>query len=209
VLVMGVGMQGRIAAQEKGKTHVGSVSSTVAGGRRIFRPHCAACHGLDGRGGEHAPSIVQDQVKSMSDDDLKGIIRSGIPGKGMPEFSSLGAVAINAVVAALREMQGATAAEVVTGDAARGRSLFFGRAGCSACHVMQGTGNFVADDLSDYGRHHQPSEIRDAISKPEKLVDSRVEQAAVTTRSGGEFSVSCEMKITFRSSFRMCGAGST
>lgn len=179
---------GYLAAQQNSGIQASPASSTDTSGQRTFRTQCAACHGLDGRGGEHAPSIVQDQVKSLSDEDLARIVRGGIPLKGMPEFSSLGPAAIKAVVVYLREMQGSSAPETVSGDATRGRALFFGKAGCVACHVMEGTGNFIADDLSDFGRNHQPSEIRGAILEPGKLTDSPPEQATVTTRNGTELS---------------------
>jgi putative heme-binding domain-containing protein len=177
-----------VAAQQESETQPGEASPANALGQGIFRTQCAACHGLDGRGGEHAPSIVRDQVKSLSDEDLTGIVHNGILRKGMPEFSSLGSAAIKSVVAYLRELQGTAAPEAVAGDATRGRALFFGKAECSLCHVVQGVGNFIAADLSDYGRHHRPSEIRSAILKPGKLAGSALEQVTVTTRSGAEFS---------------------
>jgi len=186
VLALSVGAFRDLVAQETSAAQGSPASDTS--GQQTFRTRCAACHGLDGRGGEHAPSIVQDKVKSVSDEDLAGIIRDGIPGKGMPEFSSLGRNRIKAVVAYLRTLQGAAPTEVVSGDPTRGRALFFGKAGCAACHVMEGTGNFIAEDLSDFGRAHQPSEIRNVILKPDKLSDLAFEQATLTTRSGREFS---------------------
>jgi cytochrome c oxidase cbb3-type subunit III len=180
-------MPSRLRAQQS-TADAAETASSETRGQTSFRTQCAACHGLDGRGGEHAPSIVQDQVKSMSDDDLARIVRRGIPLKGMPEFSSLGSDGIKLVVAYLRGLQGTSAPEIVSGDATRGKALFFGKAACSSCHVMEGAGNFIADDLSDFGRDHQPSEIRKAILKPEKVVDSSREQATITTRSGTELS---------------------
>src|SRR5690348_1339407 len=48
--------------------------------RRSFATRCAPCHGLDGRGGEHAPSIVNSPAaQSRSNEALNQIIRSGIP----------------------------------------------------------------------------------------------------------------------------------
>ena len=188
LLVSTVAMPTYLAAQQTSDIQKGEASSANALGQKIFRTKCAACHGLDGRGGEHAPSIVQDQVKSLSDEDLAGIVHNGVTTKGMPEFSSLGSSAINFVVAHLRKLQGAVAPETVSGDATRGRVLFFGKAECSSCHVMQGTGNFIADDLSDHGRNHQPSEIRSAIVDPGRRTDSSLELVTVTTRSGAELS---------------------
>lgn len=188
LLAVAAATAGHLAAQQNSGTQASPGSSTDASGQRIFRTQCAACHGLDGHGGEHAPSIVQEQVKALSDEDLARIVRGGIPLKGMPEFGSLGPPLIKAVVVYLRQMQGASTPETVSGDATRGRALFFSKADCAACHVMEGTGNFIADDLSDFGRNHQPSEIRGAILEPGKLTDSPPEQATATTRSGTELS---------------------
>jgi cytochrome c oxidase cbb3-type subunit III len=188
LLAVSAAMPRYVAAEQGSATQAGEASSANALGQRTFRAQCAACHGLDGRGGEHAPSILQDQVKSLSDEDLAGMVHNGIPGKGMPEFSLLGSAAVKSVVAYLRELQGPIAPEAVTGNATLGRTLFFGKAECSACHVMEGTGNFIAGDLSDYGRNHQPSEIRSAILGTRKAADSPPEQLTVKTRSGAELS---------------------
>jgi len=188
VLVSAAATPGHLAAQQKSETQPGAASSANAVGQKIFQTRCAACHGLDGRGGEHAPSIVRDQLKSLPDEDLARIVHNGILRKGMPEFSSLGSSAINSVVAYLRDLQGAVVPETVTGDLAQGRTLFFGKAHCSECHVIEGTGKFIANDLSDYGRSHQASEIRRAIVEPGKLADSSLEQVSVTIQSGTELS---------------------
>jgi cytochrome c oxidase cbb3-type subunit III len=186
-LAVAGGMPSGPWAQKSG-SQAGEASAAETSGLMIFRTQCAACHGLDGRGGEHAPSIVQDPVKSLSDEDLTGIVHNGIPAKGMPEFSALGSAAIKSVVVYLRTIQGVSAPEIVTGNAAQGRSLFFGKGECSTCHVMDGTGSFIAADLSDFGQNHQPSQIRASILKTVKPGDSPAEQAAVTTRSGSELS---------------------
>jgi cytochrome c oxidase cbb3-type subunit III len=174
-------MPGRLRAQ-RSAAGAAETASGETRGQTTFRTQCAACHGLDGRGGEHAPSIVQDHVKSMSEDDLAGIVRRGIPLKGMPEFSSLGSDGIKFVVAYLRGLQGTSAPEIVSGDATQGKALFFAKAECSACHAMDGTGNFVAADLSDFGRNHPPSEIRSVILDPGKAADLPLERVDVATR---------------------------
>ena len=52
-------------------------------GRSIFESRCGVCHGADGNGGEFASSIVA-RVAALSDAELANIIRSGVPGRGMP-----------------------------------------------------------------------------------------------------------------------------
>ncbi len=60
-------------------------------GQRTFTATCAACHGLDGRGGERAPNIAgSPRLQRLSDAELAGIVSNGVPGKGMPAFGSLG-----------------------------------------------------------------------------------------------------------------------
>ncbi|HWF46534.1 MAG TPA: c-type cytochrome [Bryobacteraceae bacterium] len=151
---------------------------------------CETCHGLDGRGGEHAPNIATDpKIQALSDRDLIRIVRSGIPSAGMPEFgSSLDASQIHAVVDYLRILQGQRKAAVaVTGDPEHGRLLFFGSAGCSDCHTVDGQGGFLGADLSNYGGVHAPAEIREAIVDPNQNLDPRHGTVVVVTKTGETF----------------------
>ena len=136
-------------------------------GKSVFESKCATCHGLDGLGGEHAPDIIRHSgVRSLSDEALRNVIHDGIPEGGMPGFPSIGGEDGRAVVAYLRFLQGRSAGNSVPGDPARGNSLFFGKAGCSACHALGGRGQFVGGDLAGFARDHSGEEIRDAILKP-------------------------------------------
>jgi putative heme-binding domain-containing protein len=150
---------------------------------------CAGCHGLDGRGGEHAPNIATDpKIQALSDRDLLHIVRSGVPSAGMPEFgSSLDEAQIRAVVSYLRILQGQQKPVSITGDSEHGRLLFFGSAGCSACHTVDGQGGFLGADLSAYGNSHSLADIREAIVNPNKNSDTRHGTVVVITRTGGKF----------------------
>ena len=136
-------------------------------GKNIFEAKCATCHGLDGLGGEHAPDIVRrPAVKAFSDEVLLNLIHDGIPEEGMPSFPSISKDDGQAVVAYLRFLQGKETGDSAPGDPVRGKSLFFGKAGCSTCHQIGGRGQFVAGDLAGFGRDHPRNEIRDAILRP-------------------------------------------
>ena len=54
-------------------------------GARIFGERCAACHGSDGSGGPHAPSLTRSEY-NPGDSDLAiyKLLRDGIPGTSMP-----------------------------------------------------------------------------------------------------------------------------
>ena len=56
-----------------------------AAGRTLFEKRCAECHGADGNGGEFASGILS-RVAGYSDAELSALIRSGVPGRGMPAF---------------------------------------------------------------------------------------------------------------------------
>ena len=52
-------------------------------GRISFETRCAGCHGGDGAGGEHGPSIIA-RLFDLDDARLKGFVRAGLPSRGMP-----------------------------------------------------------------------------------------------------------------------------
>lgn len=158
-------------------------------GQQLFSSRCAGCHGLDGRGGEHAPNIATNEsVQRLTDKDLLQIVRNGIPAGGMPAFgSSFNDNQLKEVVSYLRELQGRGQTAKVTGDPVKGRALFFGGAECSTCHMVNGQGGFLGADLSHYGASHSPDEIRDSILNPGKERDLRRGTIVVTTRTGQSY----------------------
>ena len=63
-------------------------AQTPDAGRQVFVGRCAGCHGSDGNGGELGPGIA-NRVPLRSDADLATLLRQGLPGAGMPAFSTL------------------------------------------------------------------------------------------------------------------------
>ncbi len=66
-------------------------------GRQSFLNHCSGCHGTDGNGGEHGPSILT-RVQRNSQQELTDFLKEGIPLRGMPAFGSLPAPETAALV---------------------------------------------------------------------------------------------------------------
>ncbi len=144
-----------------------SVKPVSARGRQTFASTCAGCHGLDGRGGERAPNIVENQkIQRLTDTQISHIIENGVPGTGMPAFHSLGSSDVKAVVTYVRTLQGKNQTVKLPGDPKRGEAFFFGKAGCSDCHMVEGKGGFIASDLSGYARTHAAEQIRGAVTNP-------------------------------------------
>ena len=79
-------------------------------------------------------------------------IRNGIKGTAMPGFGGFPQEKIWQMVSYIRSLSGGGAvAEKVSGDAATGEKLFFGKAGCAGCHEVNARGGRVGPELSGAG----------------------------------------------------------
>lgn len=186
LVLISLGAAGNILCQNPASKEPHSALKPDLRGKGVFEVKCATCHGLDGLGGEHAPDIIRrPDVKAFSDGAWLKLIHEGIPEEGMPGFPSLGGEDTHALVAYLRFLQGKSAGSSVPGDPARGRDLFFGKAGCSACHQIGSRGQFVVGDLGGFARDHSEGEIRDAILRP---AGAPQETVTAVARDGGRFS---------------------
>jgi cytochrome c oxidase cbb3-type subunit 3 len=158
-------------------------------GAQRFMEFCAGCHGADGRGGDKAPSLSFPNAVAQSDAELIRIVHDGTTG-GMPPFAQIGNANIEAVIHYVRLLQGQfasakTASEArVLGNADAGRDLYFGKAQCSACHLMQGKGGFIAGGLTAYARNRDPDAIRHAITNPDDPMARSSQVVKVTTMAG-------------------------
>jgi cytochrome c oxidase cbb3-type subunit 3 len=81
-------------------------------GERLYREHCANCHGLDGAGntprymGNAYADLKDDQWKYGGDpDSMQSVVEAGIFGQ-MPKFDQLSAKEIRAVVDHVRVLRG-------------------------------------------------------------------------------------------------------
>ena len=156
----------------------------------LFSQDCAPCHGSDGRGGEHAPNIAtRHDVVAMSDAGLRSIVTNGIPSAGMPAFDSLGDKRIDSLIAYVRVLQGITSTGPVAlpGDPGAGEAIFFAQGSCSQCHMVDGRGGFMADDLSDYARGRSVSSIESAIVHPANRSGNEGHWVTVETNGGQTF----------------------
>jgi cytochrome c oxidase cbb3-type subunit 3 len=153
-------------------------------GKQAFASTCASCHGLDGKGSDRAPNIAdRANVRRFSDAQMTHIIENGVPGTGMPAFHSLKTADVKAVVTYLRTLQGTRQTLKLPGDPIRGETIFFGKAGCSGCHMVTGKGGFIASDLSAYASTHAAQQIRSAITSPTPS-NRQARQVTASVRGG-------------------------
>jgi cytochrome c oxidase cbb3-type subunit III len=162
-------------------------TASASRGKQIFSSACAQCHGLDGRGSERAPNIAdRAAVQRLSDSQIVHIIQNGVPGTGMPAFHSFDSSQIRDVIAHLRTLQGKNETVALPGNPEEGKRLFFGKAGCSQCHMVAGDGGFIASDLSEYARIHDADQIRSAIVDP-ATTGQQTRLVTVTLHSGEKY----------------------
>jgi cytochrome c oxidase cbb3-type subunit III len=174
------------AKPDQGK---GSSRPDTRPGERTFTASCAGCHGLDGRGGERAPNITGSaKLRRLSDADLAAIVSGGVPGTGMPAFRSLGVAEVHAVVSYLRFLEGEDKTKGLPGDPTRGKAVFFAKAECSSCHMVQGQGGFLGSDLSSYASTRSAKEVLDDIISPAKNADASRQAVTAVMRDGRRIS---------------------
>jgi mono/diheme cytochrome c family protein len=126
-------------------------------GAALYRTHCATpyCHGPDGIAGR-APRLIGHRYNL---NQMFKIVTWGIPGTGMPEFTtSLKTQEIADLVAYVMTLGGPSAAPAPAAaprplppEARQGRALFFdaSRTGaCGSCHELDGWGVPVGPDLA-------------------------------------------------------------
>ena len=148
-------------AQQREIRNPHTTAADVAAGAKIFRGHCAECHGLKGEGGR-GPSLTTGVFyHGSTDEDLLNNITDGIPGTSMPGvfFSS---DQVWQLVSYVRSLSASKAAPP-HGDAARGERIFREK-GCQGCHLVRGEGGVNGPDLTLIGSQRSPEHLRRALS---------------------------------------------
>lgn len=137
-------------------------------GGKIFRSHCAECHGLKGEGGRGPNLTTGVFFHGASDADLHRNVTDGIPGTAMPG-TFFSADQVWQVVAYVRTLSQSGSAAKPPGDAARGEKLIAEK-GCSGCHLVRGEGGFRGPDLTVIGSQRSAEHLKESILDPNAKV---------------------------------------
>jgi len=132
--------------------------------------------------------VNNPKLQGFSDNQISAIVSNGVPETAMPPFRSLGAPGIKNVVAYLRRLQGSRQQAALRGDPLKGKSIFFGNAGCSTCHMAEAVGGFLGPELSEYAGNHSPEEARSAITDPAENTTWRKTDLVAVTVDGQSIS---------------------
>jgi cytochrome c oxidase cbb3-type subunit 3 len=162
----------RIVAQER-NPYAGDARVAKLGEYQ-FRSNCAFCHGLGAKGGGRGPDLTRAQKHhGNTDAEIFHNIHDGIAGTAMPAATN-GGIGVGMsdeeiwqVVNYLRSVEKkATAAE--TGDAARGKELFYGNAACGTCHMVNGKGGRLGPDLTTTGASRSVEYLTESVRVPSR-----------------------------------------
>lgn len=149
----------------------------------MFEKHCAVCHG-DGHGTERGPNLANNRrVRSQSVEELRDVIRNGVPARGMPAFN-LPPSELDALTKLVRSLSAPAADSNPSGDRAAGERYFFGIGGCSTCHMAMGKGKASGPDLSSIGRELTFGEIEESVRQPAARIKPGYEMVTVRLRDG-------------------------
>lgn len=127
-------------------------AAPIETGRRLWRDHCAGCHGAQGRGDGPAAGWLRPRPPDLAERDystarLADILWNGVRGTAMPAWrdhppGDLAAVAAVVVSFAAARSDSAPTPEQL----ALGERIY--AANCAECHGTNGAGNgFAADEL--------------------------------------------------------------
>jgi putative heme-binding domain-containing protein len=170
---------GALAAQQRNPR---DTPADAAAGAKIYRSHCADCHGLKGEGGK-GPNLASGvYYHGSTDESLFRTVTDGIPGTPMPGafFSS---DQIWQVVAHLRALARTGSHSAPPGDPRNGNAVFRSK-GCAGCHMVRGEGGIQGPDLSFIGSQRPVEFLRQSILEPDAYVAREFWPAEVVLENG-------------------------
>ena len=158
-------------------------TANIQAGYRLYSSQCALCHGNNGDG-VAGINLARQQFRRVSTDaDIRRTVTSGIAAAGMPRFQFQPAE-LDAITAYIRSGFDLDGGSFAVGDAARGKAIFDGKGGCTACHRVHGNGSRTAPDLSDIGALRKPSAIQRSILDPAAAMQPIDRPVHVVMRDG-------------------------
>lgn len=168
-------------ATKKKNPAIGNLQA-IAAGKSLFLVSCSGCHGANGEGGRGPNLLKRVAWHPMDDDQLFTTIQKGVPGADMPP-TNLPEEQIWQLSAFVRSLTAPAFEQSVPGDPAAGEKVFWGKAGCSQCHLIRGRGGRLGPDLSNAGMLPL-QELRQAVLDPSATIALGYRGVKVTLRGG-------------------------
>jgi cytochrome c oxidase cbb3-type subunit III len=178
-LILGVSAS-RVGAQ--GKNPYAGDAKVAKLGEFEFRANCAFCHGLGAHGGGRGPDLTRTPKKhGDSDAEMFNTINNGVPGTAMPPNGAtqqgvgMTEEEIWQVVTYIRSVEKKPGK--MSGDAKRGRELFYGSDGCATCHMFDGKGGRLGPDLTAAGTSRSTEYLVESMRDPSRRLAQGISEA--------------------------------
>ena len=169
------------------KNPLAGQAEAIATGRALYLESCSGCHGPTAEGGRGPKLAKDDQVRGATNRHLLSVIQDGVKGSEMPPFH-LPVEKAWQIIAYLRNLTAVAFDGTGPGDAAAGAALFFGKAGCAACHAVRGRGGSPGPDLSHIGRARSFAQLRESLLDPDAEIADGYRGVTLTTNDGRKLS---------------------
>ena len=70
------------------------------------------------------------------------------------------------------------------GDPAAGKAIYYGKGGCTNCHMIRGEGGYLGPDLTNFGMDRNVSQLREGVLEPNKRFTDGFRPVVVTLTDG-------------------------
>lgn len=182
------GLAALVAVWPGGATAQGSqdhqyTSQDIEAGSKVYSSQCALCHGVNGDTVNGIDLRRGKFRRSISDEDIAGVIAAGVPSAGMPGFG-LRTAEVTSLIAFIRAGFDPSGVAVKVGNVARGQALYAGKGKCGSCHRINGSGSRTAPDLSEVGSARTPAALQRSLLDPTAAMWPINRPVHIVTRDG-------------------------
>ncbi|MEO8678423.1 MAG: c-type cytochrome [Vicinamibacterales bacterium] len=160
-------------------------SQDIEAGSRVYTAQCALCHGVNGDTVSGIDLRRGKFRRSISDEDIAGVIAAGVPAAGMPGFT-LRPAEVTAILAFIRAGFDPSGVAVKVGNVARGQELYASKGKCATCHRIAANGPRTAPDLTDIGAARSPAALQRALLDPTASMWPINRPVHIVTKDGRE-----------------------
>ena len=175
---------GDLAADKVAQQYIGD-EAAIEAGRQSYLSVCSGCHGPTAEGGRGPNLITARNARRASNEELFTMIKNGIPGTDMPP-SPLPDEQVWQMAAFVRNLSAPAYLQSIKGDQAAGKAIYYGKGGCTKCHMIRGEGGFLGPDLTNIGVSSNLANLREAIFDPNKRLTEGFRPVIVTLGDGSK-----------------------
>jgi putative heme-binding domain-containing protein len=176
---------GEMSGSEKTEDRYIGDRQAIAAGQELYLGVCSGCHGAGAEGGRGPNLLTGRNIRRASNEELFGMIKNGIPGSDMPP-SPLPDDQVWQITAFVRNLSAPAYMQSVDGDYDAGKAIYYGKGGCTRCHMIRGEGGYIGPDLTNIGLTANLTALREALLEPNKRFAEGFRPVIVTMKSGEE-----------------------